>query len=117
VGGRGPVPDVVHRRLLALLVNENPYLLLFTAAGPAFAGAVHGLTTRLGFVHRIDLSREAEKEISLVHKELQNVIDHPASPGTTWNDVRKLAFRAAEAMGRENTSWHSQVRRQKDELT
>ena len=94
-------------------LEENPYLLIFTAAGPAFAAAAHGVATRLGFVHRIALSRDAERELSLIDKELQQVIAGAGSPETAWAAVRNLAFRAAEAMGRESTSWHSQVRRQK----
>jgi hypothetical protein len=97
-------------------LDENPYLLIFTAAGPAFAAAAHGVTTRLGLVHRIALSRDAESELSLVNDELQEVIGGSGSPEPAWKAVRSLAFRAAEAMGRETTSWHSQVRRQKDEL-
>jgi hypothetical protein len=33
-----------------------------------------------------------------------------------WSHVRHLAFEAAEAMGRENTSWHGLVRRYRDDL-
>jgi hypothetical protein len=96
--------------------GDNDKLLLLTAAGPAFAAAVHGVTTRLGFVHRIQLSQDAERELSLILDELRGVIARAASPEATWIAVRNLAFRAAEAMGRETRSWHSQVRRQKDEL-
>ena len=34
----------------------------------------------------------------------------------TLRDVRRLAFAATDAMGRENTSWHGLVRRYRDEL-
>ena len=97
-------------------LGESRYLLIFTAAGPAFGSAVHGIATRLGFVDRIDLSRGAESELAEVQKELQDALAGPGAPQIAWTTVRKLAFRAAEAMGRETTSWHSQVRRQKDEL-
>jgi len=97
--------------------GNNRYLLILTAAGPAFAAAVHGVTTRLGFVHRIQLSQDAERELLLICDKLRGVIASASAPETTWIAVRKLAFRAAEAMGRETRSWHSQVRRQKDDLT
>ena len=99
-----------------LAMGENKYLLLVTAAGPAFAAAVHGIATRLGFVHRIQLSLDAERELSPILDELAKVIANASAPEPTWIAVRKLAFRAAEAMGRETRSWHSQVRRQKDDL-
>jgi hypothetical protein len=99
-----------------LAMGDNKYLLLVTAAGPAFAAAVHGIATRLGFVHRIQLSQDAERELSPILDELGKVIANPSAPEPTWITVRKLAFRAAEAMGRETRSWHSQVRRQKDEF-
>jgi hypothetical protein len=100
-----------------LRMGEMDELLILTAAGPAFAAAIHGVTTRLGFVHRIPLSMDAEKELRLISGELHDVITRNPASEVGWVDVRKLAFRAAEAMGRETTSWHSQVRRQKDELT
>ena len=96
--------------------GENDMLLLVTAAVPAFAAALHGVTTRLGFVHRIQLSQDAERELSLIHDQLCETMAKAASPEAKWIAVRKLAFGAAETMGQETRSWHSEVRRQKDEL-
>ena len=91
-------------------------LLLFTAAGPAFAAALHGAGTRLGIVHRAALSGEIEKELRQIDSNLIKLIDgtHPAKDPAA--EVRALASAAAEAMGSENTSWHGLVRRYKEEL-
>ncbi len=97
--------------------GENNDLLLATAAGPAFAASMHGIATRLGFVHRIQLSHDAERELAQIRNKLHAVIAGASDSDATWIAVRKLAFQAAEAMGQETRSWHSQVRRQKDELT
>ncbi len=91
--------------------REEDWLLIFTAALPAFGAAVHGVTTRLGFVHRIQLSLDAERDLLPIHEELGTMIDESAA---AWPRVRVLAVRAAEAMEQETKSWHSQVRRQKD---
>jgi hypothetical protein len=90
---------------------EDPRLLIATAAMPAFAAAIHGVATRLAFVHRIQLSRDAETELLPIREALGALIDDGAAD---WPAVRVLAARAAEAMALETTSWHSQVRRQKD---
>ena len=91
------------------------WLLFFTAAAPAFAAALHGTGTRLGIVHRSALSAEAEQELTRIAGELQRLIDAQL-PAEDWQDVRRLTFAAADAMGRENTSWHGLVRRYRDEL-
>ena len=91
---------------------EFDWLLLFTAAGPAFAAALHGAGTRLGIVHRAALSIDAERELALIAGALDRVRMSPlATVEQSWREVRRLAGAAAEAMGRENTSWHGLVRR------
>jgi hypothetical protein len=90
-------------------------LLVLTAAGPAFAAALHGVVTRLGIVHRIELSREIEVELAQIHDSLVT-FDMTQSPDQAWRALRDFALRASDAMGNENTSWHSLVRREKDEV-
>jgi hypothetical protein len=91
------------------------WLLLGTAAAPAFAAAFHGTGTRLGIADRAELSTEIEVELDKIEKELAQVKAMP--PGAeAWAEVRRLAFEAAEAMGRENSSWHNLVRRYPHEL-
>ncbi len=46
-----------------LVGREEDWLLILTAALPAFGAAIHGVTTRLGFVHRIQLSLDAEQDL------------------------------------------------------
>lgn len=92
------------------------WLLLVTAAGPAFAAACHGAATRLAIVHRIALSEDVERELQAVHVALVEIIRRPALDDAAWTEIRKRAFDAAEAMGRENQSWHSLVRLQPDTL-
>jgi hypothetical protein len=98
--------------------NALPYLLVFTAAGPASAASLHGVRTRLGVVHRIALSRETGAELKTIHDKLDQLRHSPAdmTPERAWPEIRKLALRASTAMGSENTSWHSLVRREKDDL-
>jgi hypothetical protein len=93
-----------------------PWLLLVTAAGPAFAAACHGAATRLAIVHRSALSRDVERELQPIHADLTEIIGRPRLTDDAWKEIRSLAFRAAEAMGRENQSWHGQVRLQRDAL-
>jgi hypothetical protein len=92
------------------------WLPILTTAGPAFAAALHGPTTRLGIVNRIALSRLAERDLRPICAELSDITARPAMTEALWARVRELAFRAADAMGRENTSWHGQVRLQRDSL-
>jgi hypothetical protein len=92
------------------------WLLLVTAAGPAFAGAFHGAATRLGIVHRVALSEDVERELVPIHAALTEIIGRPTETDESWAEIRDLAFRAAEAMGRENQSWHGLVRLQRDTL-
>ena len=91
-------------------------LLLFTAAGPAFAAALHGAGTRLGIVHRAALSRGIEKELRQIDSNLIKLINGTHSSKDPAAEVRALASAAAEAMGTENTSWHGLVRRYKEEV-
>ena len=90
-------------------------LILVTAAGPALAAALHGAVARLGIVHRSALSIDAEKELKRISDDLAKSVELPVSEDA-WRRVRRLAFEAAAAMGRENTSWHGLVRRYADEL-
>jgi hypothetical protein len=90
--------------------------LLVTAGGPALVAALHGAMTRLGIVHRAALSWLAQRDLKPILDELIDIEGRPVKTDEVWEDVRALAFRAAEAMGRENTSWHGQVRLQRDAL-
>jgi hypothetical protein len=90
-------------------------LILLTAAAPALAAALHGAVARLGIVHRSGLSIDAEKELKQISAALERSLALPVSE-EAWRRVRRLAFEAAAAMGRENTSWHGLVRRYTDQL-
>ncbi len=92
------------------------WLLLFTAAGPAFAAALQGTITRLGIVHRAALSVDAAKDLGEVQTELLALMKASPPVAEAWSEVRRLAYNAARAMGRENTSWHGLVRRYRDDL-
>jgi hypothetical protein len=100
---------------------EEPWLLLFTAAGPAFAAAFHGAGIRLGIVHRIALSKDIEQDLEKIDKRLDEIAK-PLAPASgasalgAWAEVRSLTTKAAGIMGSENTSWHGLVRRYRDEL-
>jgi len=96
--------------------GEWPPLLLATAAGPAFAAAFHGAATRLALVHRIVLSEDVERELRPIHEALSEIVHRPDLKPDAWAEIRKLAFDAGEAMGRENRSWHGLVRLQQDNL-
>ncbi|HXW24243.1 MAG TPA: hypothetical protein VEK73_05810, partial [Xanthobacteraceae bacterium] len=90
-------------------------LLLLTAAAPAFAAAAHATLTRLGIVHRAALSIDTERELKEIDEALDRV--RPDSMNIeAWTEVRRLAFKAGDAMGRENTTWHGLVRRYRDEV-
>jgi hypothetical protein len=103
--------------LIHLFVNMHlHWLLVFTAAGPAFATALQGTITRLGIVHRAALSVEAAKALGEVHADLQALMRAPPPVALAWSEVRRLAYSASTAMGRENTSWHGLVRRYRDDL-
>jgi hypothetical protein len=96
--------------------SHSRWPLLLTAAGPAFAAAFHGAGTRLGIVHRAALSEEMERELRSIDASLASFLSAPRDTPETWGEVRRLAYAAANAMGRENTSWHGLVRRYRDEL-
>lgn len=95
---------------------EAHWLLLITAAGPAFAAASHVAGTRLGIVHRVALSRGIEQELRPIGEALVAFIARDSVSEESWYDVRRLAAQAADAMGRESTSWHSLVTRSADIL-
>jgi hypothetical protein len=101
--------------VVAHFYAERDWLLIFTAAGPAFAAALHGVGTRLGIVHRIALSRDTQAELETIHQAIVN-FDMTLPRDKAWLELRKLASRAADAMGSENTSWHNLVRREKDDV-
>jgi len=92
------------------------WLLILTAAGPAFAAALHGAGTRLGIVHRAALSLEMEQTLQLIDDNLIKLMNGTHSAERPESEVRRLAFAAAEAMGSENRSWHGLVRRYREEL-
>jgi len=94
---------------------------LVAAAGPAFAGALHGAATRLGIVQRIALSEVALRDLRPIRDELADIIGKPDDDDLErdiahWTRLRGLTLRAAEVMGQENTSWHGQVRLQREGL-
>jgi len=105
--------------MVAVVVHLFPVhysaLLLATAAGPALAAALHGTGTRLGIVHRAALSSDVAKELAKIDEDVTTAEQMPAGE-SAWSQLRHLAFAAAEAMGRENTSWHGLVRRYRDDL-
>jgi len=95
---------------------ESDLLLLVTAAGPAFAAALHGVGTRLGLVHRVALSREMERSLQGTGRALRALGRNPRSDDPTWREIRRLTLKAASDMGQENISWHGLVRRYRDDL-
>jgi hypothetical protein len=102
--------------LSPMLHRHDDWLLLITAAGPALAAALHGAGTRLGIVHRAALSEDMERELRAIDASLLEFLNAPKDTAEAWREVRALAYEAANAMGRENTSWHGLVRRYRDEL-
>lgn len=98
------------------LFADAHWLLLFTAAGPAFAAALQGTITRLGIVHRAALSADAARELEEIHDQIAALMKAPPPAADAWSEVRRLAYGSAKAMGRENTSWHRLVRRYRDDL-
>ena len=102
--------------VLAHFFYDTHLILLATAAGPAFAAALHGAGTRLGIVHRAALSHDMELQLKEIDHNLEKIITASAVTVDAWAEVRRLAYKAAEAMGVENTSWLSLVRRYKDEM-
>jgi hypothetical protein len=105
--------------LLAVVMHPFTHwdwLLILTAAGPAFAAALHGAGTRLGIVHRAALSLEMEQTLQQIDSNLTKLMEGAHSAEDPEREVRHLAFAAAEAMGSENRSWHVLVRRYRDEL-
>jgi hypothetical protein len=102
--------------VVADLFHYVDWLLLLTAAAPAFAAALHGTGTRLGIVHRTALSVDAERQLVRIDELLAKLIKNQPTVDVAWREVRHLASEAAKAMGQENTSWHGLVRRYKDDL-
>jgi hypothetical protein len=96
--------------------THDPRFLIATAAGPAFAAALHGAGMRLGIVHRSALSRDMKEQLGKIAQALAKLIKAAPSSSKAWHDVRTLTYRAAEAMGEENSSWHNLVQRYRDEL-
>jgi hypothetical protein len=88
------------------------WLLLVTAAAPAFAAALHETGTHLGIVHRIALSEQTMSELKRIDDELSRSLQAE----DPWTKIRQLAYKATEIMGAENTSWHGLVRRYRDEI-
>lgn len=101
--------------VLAWTHGHASWTLLVSAGLPTFAAALHGAGTRLGFVHRAALSREVHYQLKEIFQSLDELI-RTAGSSANWPEVRIQAYRAANAMGRENTSWHRLVRRYRDEL-
>jgi hypothetical protein len=97
------------------LIKPN-WLLMATVVGPAFAAALHGAATRLGIVHRAALSEDVERELRSIDVSLAKFLEAPKDTPEAWTELREFAYAAANAMGRENTSWHGLVRRYRDEL-
>jgi hypothetical protein len=98
------------------LHGQDPRFLMATAAGPAFAAALHGAGMRLGIVHRAALSREMKKQLRDIADALEARARMASSSPRALQVIREFAYEAAKAMGAENSSWHHLVRRYKDEL-
>jgi hypothetical protein len=98
--------------VIAHFCNHADWLLLFTAAAPAYAAALHETGTHLGIVHRTALSFDMRNELTQIRQELDNL----DRADDRWKKVRQLAYDATKVMGGENKSWHGLVRRYRDDL-
>jgi hypothetical protein len=87
-------------------IEEAPWLLLVTAAGPAFAAATHAAGTRLEIVHRRELSRESAHALQDISARLAVEVDQ-ADEVSAWIAVRQSARQAAQVMGSEAETWHA----------
>jgi len=97
-------------------LEDADWLLYLTAAAPAFAAALHGTGTRLGIVHRAALSLEADTELTRIKTLLNDRKWGAVDVTEDWRELRRMAYMATIAMGRENTSWHGLVRRYQDDV-
>lgn len=91
-------------------------LPLITASGPAAMAALYGASVRLLVAHRIAFSQQAVQELQPIMTELDDIAGRDHKTDAAWERVRVLTFRAAAAMGRENTTWQGQIRLQRDTL-
>ncbi len=103
---------IVHHEWHCLPYFE--WIPLAAAAGPAFAAALHGAATRLGIVQRIALSEVALRDLRPIRDGLTDIIGKVSHTNEDWLAISNLTLRAARAMGQENTSWHGQVRLQRE---
>jgi hypothetical protein len=92
------------------------WLLLFTAATPAFAAALHGAEIRLGILHRVPLSLEMKNELTHIDNALANTIRNPPPFEDAWLEVRRLAVEATTIFGRDTLWLHHVLRHYGEEF-
>jgi hypothetical protein len=101
--------------VLAHFFHHAAWLLLFTAAAPAFAAALHGAATRLGIMKRAPLSFILRDELKRIDAALAQLTSNLSHTTDDWRKVRRLAFDAATAFNQNIMSYYS-VMRSEEEL-
>jgi hypothetical protein len=66
-------------------------------------------------VHRIELSRGAETDLSVLQTRLEALANGSGSE-EEWTDLRKIAQDAGKAMVTETDNWHRLIRLQTVDL-
>jgi len=88
---------------------DSPWLLILTAAFPALAAGLHGISSRLEFSRLASQSVLTEarlRSLEMALRKLENEwMEEKISPFVCWMRLRVLTVAAAKVMSRENTQW------------
>jgi hypothetical protein len=95
--------------VVAHTVVHLSWLLLFTAALPALAGALHAIGVNTEFKRLAAMSLQTKKQLITMREAIQHACSNVPEPARAWNTLRSLAIASANEMSGSARQWQELV--------
>lgn len=86
-----------------------PWLLIFTAALPSLAAAIHGIVTTNEMGRVADLSKHTGQKLQYLQQSLARLENLQGNQTRTWLELREITHQSAAIMSNVNQQWQELI--------
>jgi hypothetical protein len=90
-------------------VLHRPWMLLLTAALPALASSLHGITNQTELARLASVSRITSHELDMLHQAINRILTSTGDEAIAWLRLRRLVSEAAHVMSGSAEQWQSLI--------
>jgi hypothetical protein len=93
-----------------------PWLLIFTAALPSLAAAIHGIVTTNEMGRVADLSKRTGQKLHHLQQSLARIENPQGCQTRTWLELREITHQSASVMSNVNQQWQELIQHHETSL-